>query len=787
MNLTVLENQIRIELANDDFSRALIRSSVKFKEEKVLFKISDNKKIQKINEKAKIRILKDLGFWYSYIKKYDRLIYSFGVENHDEFNKPLLTIDFPSTGINKNASAVFAQDSSGQVYVLYRVNTKDLNLNSFELEYSGEWIKAMEGDKNKYFISLGKVNDKNLLNNLKDILEDLNRIKDSNLEIDDDTIEEDFFNGNESIESCVKCGNLISDKSDHDIAIQALGIESLDKCKDCVENIAAARALKEITDKINIKVFNKDSLLERTDKPDIFNSYLDLLKNKGFLKEISPGLFISTKNKDIDKFIKKYSEKSEPEIESGPIKKCLTCGVELTSENSFTPDSLSEDLPLKCKDCYRKNYAIKALKNLEKYVIPSVSFKKDHLLNQVENKTKFLDYIWTLQEFDLLKEEGNESYLLKPKEELIKFKEKYGDNVVKSTKEKVNQEKSIKKIVKECEICGEVQPISNFYKSPESPDGYTEKCKDCSRKSYGVKALLELKKYVIPNIAFYKDDLLKQADNKTQILDYFWTLQEFDLIDHQEKNDTYILKPEKDLHTFEKLYGDKFQEEAPEKDEEIVKTVKECNICRQTLPISDYYKSSESEDGFSERCKNCTDKLNAAKILTEIKEYIGVGNPFSKNELSKQLGNPTKVNYYIWILQEHDLINHDEKMDIYTLEESSKYKDYEDLIDQISGKTKILVETTEDQTKGKKEETDIKNIIYISESNETSKIVILRGLIQQDNLNSVLNEIKNVSINLINLNLNKKENLFNLIVELEIENSSFEKTINYFKEKNWNK
>jgi len=127
--------------------------------------------------------------------------------------------------------------------------------------------------------------------------------------------------------------------------------------------------------------------------------------------------------------------------------------------------------------------------------------------------------------------------------------------------------------------------------------------------------------------------LLKQVENTTQILDYFWTLQDFDFIEHNEKNNTYILKPEKELNSFIEKYGDKsavevITDEIPADD--TPKTVKECLTCEKVLPVSSFYKSSESNDGLTANCKKCSDKLNAASILSEITNQIGIGFPFSK-------------------------------------------------------------------------------------------------------------------------------------------------------------
>jgi hypothetical protein len=414
----------------------------------------------------------------------------------------------------------------------------------------------------------------------------------------------------------------------------------------------------------------------------------------------------------------------------------------------------------------------------------------------------FRDYIWTLEEFDLLKKVGvTDFYILKPEEDLIQFKKEFGDGsneseIVISSKviDTSVKKKSPKRVVKECEICGQVLPISYFYKSSITDDGFTEKCKDCSRKSYAAKALSELKNYIVPDTEFYKEDLLNQDDNRNKLLDYFWTLQEFDFIEYNEKTNTYILKPENEINSFIEQFGmsiDEPNHTVPETGKER-KIVKKCQTCEQILPISEFYKSSESGDGFTENCKKCFDNINTANILSEIKKYIGIGIPFNKNELSNQLGNSTKVDYYIWTLQEHDLIDYDEKKDCYIVKENSTYKNYESLLVQSDSekelKTVSKVSTvSEDNQIINIENYNVKEIIYISEGSNSNKNVILRGIIKKENLFAILKEIESIiTINMINMTLNiDKNDLLKLIIELEINIDLFDNILKSLEDKNW--
>lgn len=799
MGLTVLDNQFRIKIANDDFLSVLLKSSVKFKKGKVLFQIFKDKKLEYFYRTTDIHFLKNLGFWFSHITYENRSLFVFGNGKPKKTgpNIPICNVDFLILGNNRISSAVFAQDEHGNVSALYRVNPDNLSLKSFELEFGGDWISAQEDGRNNYFILMGNLN-QNFLETFKEFLIEFESI--SNLKEEPSKEAQNTSTKEKDSKSCLMCGNIIkSVKSDNVEILKSFDIDSSNYCVTCLDKIAAVYALKKIQEKINLKVFNKRSLLERVGDNALFESYLSLLLKLGYLKEIQKDLLVLDKKEEIDTFIKEYEKKCE--IASEPIKepKCSKCGVVLSEKNSYKSDSLPNSLSAMCKDCSRKSYAVKALNHLEGYVDPGVPFNKDDLLKRVDSKTRFLDYIWTLQEFDLIEtDEINNFYFLKPKEDLIKFKEKYGD-LIEETKSaskdslKTEEKKSVQKITKECEICKKVLPISNYYTDHISKDGFMSKCKVCSGKSYAAKALSEFKKYVDPEIEFHKEDLLNQTDNRTQFLDYFWKLQEFDFIKHNEKADTYILTPKNKINSFIQQYGDQIKSQIPEK-EEITpekKIVKKCKTCEEVLPTSKFYKSSESKDGYTESCKKCSDNINAANILSEIGKYIGIGNSFSKKELSEQLGNPTKVDYYIWILQEHNLIHHNQRNDTYVIEESSNYQVYENLLKKlgITTSSNDFSDSTELKSTDIKKELVIKEIIHCSKSIEflDKKTLILRGFVCNKKLYSILGELQDIiTLNMVNMSFNKKdEDWIKFIIELEVKNSSFEKTLKLLEEKDW--
>ena len=522
---------------------------------------------------------------------------------------------------------------------------------------------------------------------------------------------------------------------------------------------------------------------------------------------------------------------------------CEVCGEDLDHDNFYKSDSSQDGHSIKCKKCSRKSYAANALEKIGDYVEPDTPFKKDDLLKQVPNRMQFLDYIWTLQEQNLLiQDEQKDSYTLKPEEVLNAFIGKYGDKkyeIIKTNIVSPPKKGSLKKIIKTCETCGKKLPISDFYKSTSTEDGFSPKCKDCSRKSHAAKALSELRECIEPGALFFKDDLLNQCENKTQFLDYLWTLQELDLLQTDEKTDAYILKSESELNEFMEKYGQKTPKtstsideitsevatsanKTPEidistnetligisEDEMPITTIysnnnskkssKLCKTCGQKLPLSNFYKSSSNEDGYVERCKNCDDKTNAAKIMIEIQKYFEFGKPFTQNELSKKLDNITKAKYYLWTLQEQDLIRYQEKTDTYILEKD-KFEDYKKFIKE---KPKELPLETTSLTLDERDSTnpveiydttqinnlESKEIIYISKDMGSSYTnMMMKAIVKNENILPTLWGIETMMLlNMKKLFINRySSNFSEIIIDLEIKSELVNEILNILEDENWN-
>ena len=601
----------------------------------------------------------------------------------------------------------------------------------------------------------------------------------------------------------------------------------------------------------------KTTLLDKVDNKVLFESYIQILKKQDIIKSRkfgnNNGFYMFNQKIDLDEIINNNSKTIDESNRDADVsvdvsnklinnKICEICGIDLNIKKFYKSDSSPDGYSTKCKGCTRKSYATNALEKIGEYIEPDIPFKKEDLLKQVPNRMQFLDYIWTLQEFNLLKhDEKTDSYILVPEKELDSFIEKFGDKKYEIVKKDIlSQPKrgSLKKVIKLCETCHQKLPISSFYKSSSTEDGFSPKCKDCSRKSHAADALIALLECVEPGILFFKEDLLNQCENRMQFLDYLWTLQEFDLLKNDEDSEKYILKSEKELDDFIKKYGkpkaipqsvddisdvsmsnnktlevdiqkNKTSEvNIPDEDvltslnslnDKIKKPVKSCAFCGQKLPLSNFYKSSSNDDGHVEKCKKCSDKINAKKILEEIQEYIELGKPFTQNELSQKIDNPTKAKYYLWTLLEQDLVKYQEKTETYTLEryelEDEKHSKQEKP-NKVHSKTIPMYpdetgSTTPSQIYNniQMDNQDNKEIIYVS--NITGSIytnIMMKAMVKNENILSTLWGIETIMLSnmkklLITPNLN---NFSEIIIDLEIKDESLNEILSILEDENWN-
>lgn len=760
----VLENQLRIQLANSELFNVLMRSSRDPEFSNVIYYIFEKSKISHFRRESNVYFLNNSDVWFSFIKGHEKYIYAFGMGkvSKDETFSPIIVFDFPINGI-KTSTGAFAQDQKGYVVLLHKDNfPKSLKFLKTSEKY--KWIEVAEKDELKKYLFLAKLKDEKFVQKIIEFVKYIDLVIYTQ---DKDKPTEKFKEKSKS-----KTNNL--EGTDQDISNH--GFDKM----NAEEKIVAVKSLNIIKKHTQNRFFTQNSIMKEIGDSS-FESNLKLLKDQSLLSESGSGIYFIPLR--AEKFLKEnlelFTANEDSHIDEEASPSCEICGQTLHTDGI---ESVEKKI---CKDCGRKSHAATALMELRNYVEPNTVFQKNDILDQVDNRMQFLDYIWTLQELDLLwYDDTSNEYRLKSENELDAFQEKYGIITTIVPKPFIVEETS-ESPVKQCPMCNKSLSISRFYKSTTSEDGYSEKCKDCSRKSHAAKSLDELLNFVEPDVFFLKNDLLDQVDNKMQFLDYIWTLQELDLLEHDETGDKYKLKTEPELIKFQEKYGNAESKSIkPAK-----KVVKTCPVCDENLSISKFYKSTTSDDGLTENCKECSDKINAAKILEKIQEYMKMDVPFTKEELSQKLKDSNQVNSYIWTLQEHDLLEHNPQADTYQIKINSKFEEFVNryLKEPVEVDREVIVKEVESFT-GPQFIIERKEIIYISDNFDGNKVnLIMNAVIKNDEL---IKELQGLNSFIIS-NLNKflvfkcSEEHSEVMIDLEIDKEDKNNALGLLEEKNW--
>ena len=84
---------------------------------------------------------------------------------------------------------------------------------------------------------------------------------------------------------------------------------------------------------------------------------------------------------------------------------------------------------------------------------------------------------------------------------------------------------------KKCSKCGEVKPISEFYKSSSSKDGYQSYCKYCmNHLSKAAPASTEKKEPATQNVSVTSEQIIPSSPKKVYLNEHLATVSNRDLI-----------------------------------------------------------------------------------------------------------------------------------------------------------------------------------------------------------------------------------------------------------------
>ena len=264
----------------------------------------------------------------------------------------------------------------------------------------------------------------------------------------------------------------------------------------------------------------------------------DVLDN-GFIWYYLDDSFYETINNSVPLVSGSRLSEEEPINESTveKVKNCIVCGKKLKSNQKNL-----------CKACFKKQYASRIIKKLVSVVPPEVQFKKSDLDSLNLDNIQLKDYIWTLQEFNLIDVDNNK-FKLKDRDTINAFRiDSKMDPIDFDSLEKENQ------IEMTCNICGKTLSVSQFYKSSE---GYEDICKICKKHMATAKYLEEVIKSIGFDVEFNETVLNEHISNKSQVMGIIWSLQENDLL-IQNDNDNYELADESKCLEFLGKYDSDF-------------------------------------------------------------------------------------------------------------------------------------------------------------------------------------------------------------------------------------
>ena len=299
---------------------------------------------------------------------------------------------------------------------------------------------------------------------------------------------------------------------------------------------------------------------------DFYNAYMIQIQKKEEVKKAKKREKKLKKQKQVEKdkpLIKNETISDNKQTVDSNDKFCKLCGRKLNKKST-------KEI---CRRCSRKQYASKILLKLLQSIKPEIPFKKDDLKILGLSKLQITDYIWTLQEFNLIIDESNK-YKLKNKESLDDFIKSSGIDI-----DEIETPNTTVKLSKTCKKCGKTLEISKFFTSENSADGFEDYCKDCKKMITSADYLKEISEIVDYGSVFTEYDLKPHFPDQFKLQARLWSLLDNDLAVKNFENETYLLADRKTCEEFlNKYYEEKIgnpQVEVNETEDEIKKDPKD--------------------------------------------------------------------------------------------------------------------------------------------------------------------------------------------------------------------
>ncbi|MDO9044563.1 MAG: DEAD/DEAH box helicase family protein [Methanobacteriaceae archaeon] len=445
-------------------------------------------------------------------------------------------------------------------------------------------------------------------------------------------------------------------------------------------------------------------------------------ENKTPAQQLNSKGELNQKQKDIDPrkinyydVFKKDSD-TEPEKIDFDSKICDICWKDLPL-NMFLRSAMEADGHRKtCRDCTKKQKAVKALQEISEYVDLDTPFKKEELSRKINiDSALFEYYIDILLELELIKAvKGSNLYILPKTKQLNEYGVSFNsakilekDNFRNNRKGDLNLKNGINKETKICDTCNKELELSRFLRTHFEPDGHRKTCRECTKKQNAARALKNLLKYIEIDEKFTSEQLKGKVKSSFGSYErYIWSLEGIGLVKYDENSKTYNLKNTEQLIDFcsefsieipeqknelsnelssnhdnkpdlSSLKENKGSEKSlPEKKDSILET-KKCDDCKKDLELKKFSKSPAEPDGYDKLCLDCKKESQAANGLKKILKYIDIDVPFEKQIIEEKTNiYPTLLENYLNILQDLDLISYDKKSNHYVIESGPKFIEF---------------------------------------------------------------------------------------------------------------